>query len=82
MPTQLLSIVASDGRQLTFTYFSGTDQVQSASDGARAWAYAYTPGPQSWDTGVQRTTYYLSGITLPDGSTWRFNLQPLHRALL
>jgi len=73
VPTQLLSITASDGRQLTFTYVAGSDRIQSVSDGSRTWTYLYATGPQSWDTGTARTTYLLSGVTQPDGSSWQFS---------
>jgi YD repeat-containing protein len=61
-PWRLLSIVASDGRQLTLTY-SATDpasyQVQTVSDGTHAW------------------TYTANSVTQPDGGVWSYNMHDL-----
>lgn len=56
---KLLSITASDGRSITFTYLPGTHTVQSVSDGTRTWNYSYT--------GVDT----LNEVTLPDNTKWQ-----------
>ncbi len=60
---KLNSIVASDGRSLTFTYVTGTSKAATVSDGTRTWIYAYA------------TT--LQQVTLPDSSTWTFSMEPI-----
>ena len=65
---KLLSIVASDGRTISFTYVSGTHRIQTVFDGTRTWTYAYDGNG------------YLRSVTLPDGSTWQFALGPLEHA--
>lgn len=67
-PSKLLSIVASDGRSLTFTYVTGTNRVASVSDGAHTWNYVYQQTASNWR---------LSKVNLPDGSSWTFDLEPL-----
>lgn len=63
-PWQLLNISASDGRQIFFTYASGTsNQVASVSDGSRTWTYSGT------------TDAYT--VTQPDGAKWVSNLSGL-----
>lgn len=60
-PWQLLSISASDGRQIIFTYASSTSsQVTSVSDGNRTWTYSGTADAYT--------------VTQPDGSKWISNL--------
>ncbi|HVJ61793.1 MAG TPA: RHS repeat-associated core domain-containing protein, partial [Tahibacter sp.] len=61
---QLQSIEATDGvgnstRLLTFGYTAG--KIATVSDQSRTWTYAYTSGQ-------------LSSVTLPDSSSWQFNL--------
>ncbi|MBC3874902.1 RHS repeat domain-containing protein [Undibacterium flavidum] len=56
---KLLSISASDGRQVTFTYVAGTRKIQTASDGTRTWTYTYSGGDA------------LTQVTLPDSSAWQ-----------
>jgi len=56
-PWRLLQIVASDGRQLDFSYPTGDPdsyQIVSITDGTRTWSYG-------------------SGVTLPDGSKWTYS---------
>ena len=62
VPTHLLRIESSDGRAISFTYDAQTTsgRVLSATDGTRTWNYRYN-------------TTDLSGITLPDGSSWQFS---------
>ncbi len=64
---KLLSINASDGRQLTLTYVSGTRRIYSVSDGTRQWIYDYSA--------VSGGEPRLSRVTLPDSSQWTFELQ-------
>lgn len=62
----LNSMVASDGRSLTFTYVGGTTphRIATVSDGARTWTYTYA---------AQR----LTQVTLPDASAWSFDLEQI-----
>ncbi|HBM66147.1 MAG TPA: hypothetical protein DD418_22120 [Pseudomonas sp.] len=62
----LNSIVASDGRSLTFTYVGGNypNRIATVSSGGRTWSYSYTGNR-------------LSQVTQPDGSTWSFNLEQI-----
>ena len=60
---KLNSIVASDGRSLTFTYVSGTMKIAAVSDGTRTWIYTYAN--------------VLQQVTLPDSSTWTFAVEPI-----
>ena len=72
-PWQLLQIVASDGRQLTFSYNSAANStwVTSVSDGTRTWQYAYAAANGFTDD--------ADTLTLPDGSAWRYSLARLFR---
>ncbi|HEV2679260.1 MAG TPA: hypothetical protein VGV14_02055, partial [Rhodanobacter sp.] len=70
----LTDITASDGRHLTLTYVSGTSQVAtvtvlSTDVPARTWTYSY-----SFTNG---TPTALTGVQLPDGSAWSYNLAAL-----
>lgn len=58
---RLVSIVASDGRALYATGYP----ISSVTDGTRTWSYQYTSDPN-------KPT--LSSVTLPDASSWSFNL--------
>jgi YD repeat-containing protein len=65
-PNQLQSITSSDGRSISFTYVDSAGyQIQSASSAGRTWTYTYT------------SSISLSQVTLPDQSSWKFNLQSL-----
>ena len=73
----LTSIVASDGRQLTFQYgnTSAGQLVTSvtataANASPRVWTYTY-------DTTSASQSPTLTGLALPDASTWSFNLGSL-----
>ncbi len=63
-PLHLTQIAASDGRTITLTYatISGKPRLQSVYDGTRTWIYGYD------------AQAVLSQVTLPDGSSWQFNL--------
>jgi YD repeat-containing protein len=70
---RLTSIVASDGRTVTIEY--GSDgkhiakiNVVTPGDGTRSWTYGYTAV-----SGGQ----VLSSVTLPDGSSWTYDLSQL-----
>ncbi len=64
IPEQLLSIVADDGRTLTFTYYDGTRRIHTVTHGNRTWTYTYTG-------------HQLLTAARPDGSAWSFALGPL-----
>jgi RHS repeat-associated protein len=69
-PWQLTQILAKDGRQLTLTYVSGTNQIQTVSDGTRTWMYTYSNDGQP-------SHVELSSVILPDGTAWSFDLLDL-----
>lgn len=52
------SITSSDGRSISMTYSAG--RLVSATANGRTWGYQYSGS-------------VLSAVTLPDGSSWRFN---------
>ncbi|HEY9469988.1 MAG TPA: hypothetical protein VIQ76_10290, partial [Propionibacteriaceae bacterium] len=67
--SNLTAITASDGRQLSLTYVTGTSRVstatlQPASGTPRTWTYQYA------------TSLYhaLTKVVLPDRSAWSYNL--------
>lgn len=67
----LTSIVASDGRQLNFTYVSSTPRIQTITQQAsdtpvRTWTYSYNANGLS-----------LTGVQLPDGSAWSYQMGTL-----
>ncbi|CAM5347107.1 Fibronectin type-III domain-containing protein OS=Rhodanobacter lindaniclasticus OX=75310 GN=B1991_13375 PE=4 SV=1 [Rhodanobacter lindaniclasticus] len=69
---QLTAITASDGRQVTLSYVSGTDRIGTisvapASGPTRTWSYQYSTA----------LTPLLSQVTLPDGSAWSYDLAGL-----
>ena len=62
----LTSITASDGREVDVTYVSGSYLIQTITAKAtnvasRTWTYSYTNDG-------------LTGVQLPDGSAWSYNL--------
>src|SRR6185312_12635900 len=62
----LSSITANDGREVDVTYVSGSPLIQTVTAKAsnvpsRAWTYTYASGD-------------LTGVQLPDGSAWSYNL--------
>ena len=62
----LSSITANDGREVDVTYVSGSQLIQTitakaANVASRTWTYTYGIG--------------LTGVQLPDGSAWSYNLQ-------
>lgn len=66
-PWQLLSIVASDGRRIDLSYAGGDgNTITSVTTGGRTWSYGYS------DT--------VDTVTLPDRSSWTFDLLALSRA--
>lgn len=64
-PWRLLSIVASDGRQLTLTY-DANGHIATVSDGSRIWQYIYGSG--------------LTEVRLPDQSKWTIDFANLRNA--
>lgn len=59
-PWRLLTMTASDGRRLTFSYAATGDRISAVTDGTRTWQYGYD------------ATGDLSEVTLPDRSNWTF----------
>ena len=69
---RLTSITASDGRSLAIAYVSGSQRVhtvtvQPADGAARVWVYTYAVGSAP-------ALARLTAVTLPDGSSWHFDL--------
>jgi RHS repeat-associated protein len=69
----LTSIVASDGRQVNFTYVSGKQWIQTITQQAadtpvRTWTYSYNGNP-SFPS--------LTRVQLPDGSAWSYQMGTL-----
>lgn len=75
---RLSGVSASDGRVLTLQYGASTSplvssaSLTSASAGTRTWTYSYA--------GVGTTQPTLTGVQLPDGSAWGFNLNAFQNA--
>jgi len=70
---RLSSIVASDGRNVTFEYAADGKHISrinvvTANNGTRSWTYGYT----AVDGGS-----LLSSVTLPNGTAWAYNLSAL-----
>ncbi|MBD8874360.1 hypothetical protein [Rhodanobacter sp. DHB23] len=66
----LSSITASDGREVDVTYVSGSPNIQTIT------AKASNVPPRTWTYTYGTTTYSttLTGVQLPDGSAWSYNL--------
>ncbi|MDO8653460.1 MAG: hypothetical protein Q7R66_14835 [Undibacterium sp.] len=73
---RLNSIIASDNRQLIFTYYPNSHVISSVYDGSRTWNYTYSG--QALDKVIQ-----------PDGATWQlagianlatYNIRPMSDA--
>lgn len=68
---QLTSIEASDGRKLYFTYFTGTDRINTIADAnpitstTRVWSYSYGANG------------HLTSASRPDGRSWTFDLESI-----
>lgn len=62
-PSGLARIVASDGRQIDFTYSSVAAQRVTVTSGTRSWVYGQVGSAEQ--------------VTLPDGSKWTYNLSAL-----
>lgn len=60
----LTSIVASDGRAITFVYSGG--KISQATANGRTWTYSYRPQ-------TANTSEILQTVGLPDGSSWQLN---------
>lgn len=67
-PVRLTAISSSDNRSLTLQY-NASGYVASVSDGTRTWTYQYTG-------------HNLTGVLLPDGSSWGMNLSGLSNAVM
>jgi RHS repeat-associated protein len=64
-----LGAPALDERKITFTYQTGTQRIQSITDGNRTWNYSY----RSTIAGTM-----LDRVTLPDNSFWEFKADRLN----
>ncbi|HTV84874.1 MAG TPA: hypothetical protein VME63_05690 [Dyella sp.] len=62
----LTSITASDGREADITYVSGSQLIQSIT------AKASNVASRTWNYSYSGQT--LTGVQLPDGSAWSYNL--------
>lgn len=71
-PSRLLAIHAEDGTRLDFYYTSDSPgSITEIRSGPRKWTYSYlqsVPTPEI----PTRINLALQSITLPDGSSWRF----------
>lgn len=68
-PARLQSIVASDGRQISFSY-NPRGQIETATTNGRTWRYLYrSDGKVS-----------LSAVIQPDGSQWKIDFSGLSNA--
>jgi RHS repeat-associated protein len=73
----LSSIVGSDGREIkiyykTYTYKGGLNYiVDYVTANGKTWSYLYT----DWipDASSSDTRKFLSGVNLPDGSSWKYD---------
>ena len=77
----LNSITANDGREVDLAYTAGSPLVQSITEKAadvpsRTWTYSYTVPTQ---TDAMTT---LTGVQLPDGSAWSYQLGFIQSALI
>ena len=70
-PSNIVSISASDGRQITLTYDypDGQGFVRSASDGSNTWTYEYVDGIIGGR---------LTDVVLPDNSKWAYDFSTFH----
>lgn len=76
-PWKVVSIVANaalgapaaDERTISFAYQTGTQRIQSITDGNRTWNYSY----RTTTTGTM-----LDRVTLPDNSFWQFDADRLN----
>ncbi len=75
-PDQLDSIVASDGRQITFNYELGSERkrIKSISANGKTWQYVYKPATSP--KMINDVLYYvdtLHKVVLPDGREWVYH---------
>ena len=73
---QVTDITASDGRHVVIAYQAGTPRVSSVTvqgnaAGTRTWSYGYSLLNNQWQ---------LTSVTLPDNSTWSYDLSQLNLA--
>ena len=69
---KLKTVASSDGRTLTFTHDGASHRIKTVNDGSHTWTYNYT---------ATAAGFRLSSVTLPDASTWGFNLEPLRHVM-
>ncbi|MEO9000743.1 MAG: hypothetical protein ABI287_04235 [Rhodanobacter sp.] len=72
--SNLIGILADDGRQLQITYVTGTSRISSVTlqptnGSPRTWSYRYTTAPGGYIS--------LSEVDLPDSSSWHYDLSGL-----
>jgi hypothetical protein len=68
----LSTVVASDGRKLTFSYNSDYLLKNIATDDGRIWTYTYQREP-TYGTSFTSQYFQLIGVQRPDGSKYTFN---------
>lgn len=69
-PARLLSITASDGRQVALQY-DGYGHVANINDGSHTWTYQYSADQTS-----------LTAVIQPDGTRWSIDFQALDSSAL
>lgn len=70
-PHRILSITASDGASMNFTYHAANGKVATVSTAGRTWQYGYTQTYAS-----QRSFDVLNSVILPDGTAWALSGGP------
>jgi RHS repeat-associated protein len=78
---RLTRIHASDGREITVHYSGTSQQVSEVRANGRSWFYTYRQSTFSArllaDAWSPLTGNVLSGVTLPDGRKWTYNLDAM-----
>ncbi|MEM6554500.1 MAG: RHS repeat-associated core domain-containing protein [Pseudomonadota bacterium] len=71
---RLTRIHANDGREITLSYHSGTNDVASVTANGRTWTYNYDSEVTRFQvTGIPTRTF-LTEVVQPDGRKWEFEL--------
>ena len=71
-PSRLLSISADDGTKLDFLYSSDSPgSITEIRSGSRSWTYSYLHSAATPE--IPAINLRLQSITLPDGSSWKFD---------
>lgn len=82
---QLDSIVASDGRSISFTYELGTERkrVKSITANGKTWQYFYRKSPTAkWVNGYAVYPDQLHRVVLPDSREWIYDIEFAPTAVL